>query len=424
MKPQSMTHKILARQAGQDWVEAGEIVEARISMCFAHDPVMDVLGKTFYAGYGDDARVWDPARIALVQDHLVPAKDAASRNLHKAMQTFVDEQGVEHFFPYGGAKHGVCHNVLIENGLILPGELVVGTDSHTVTAGAFNALGTGVGMVDMASVFGTGRLWFTVPHVMSVALGGSLPEGVEAMDVMLRLLSDIKMDGASGMAIEWSGSAMEQMTLDQRTTLCNMVVEAGAMTGIMSVSPETDAYLRPIAKRDYTSVMPDPDFVYDDSLVYDAETIEPMVALPGKPDNGVPISHVRGERVPVNQVYVGGCAGGKLEDIKRFADVLRTCRVSDRVQAIVVPATKAIFEDLVADGTALDLVRAGAVMESPGCKACFGAHGGVLGDGDVCLATINRNFRGRMGSPSASVYLGSPTTAGHTALRGYITNGR
>lgn len=422
MIPQSMTHKILARQAGRNHVESGEIVEARVSMCFSHDPGMAVLAETFYEGFGADAKVWDPSRVAFFQDHLVPAKDPASRNLARIMDQFVAEQEIEHYFPYG-PTYGVSHNVLIENGLALPGEFMVGNDSHTVTAGAFNTLGTGVGIVDMASVLKTGQLWFCVPRVMQVRMDGHLKPGVQAMDIMLRLLSDIKMGGASGMTIEWAGSTIGDLTLDQRTSLCNMVVEGGAVNGIMTVTPMVDDYLRAIAKRPYEAVTSDPEFEYDTVVEYRAEDIEPMVALPHKPDNGVPLRDVSGRRVKVDQVYVGGCAGGKLEDIRIFTDVVKGQHVANGVQVVVVPATMAIYKAMALSGITRDLVMAGVNVESPGCKACFGAHGAVLGDGDVCLATINRNFRGRMGSPNASVYLASTGTAGQTALNGYITDG-
>jgi homoaconitate hydratase family protein len=421
--PQSMTHKILARQAGRDHVESGEFIEAEISMCFSHDPGVAVLTDTFYSGFGADAKVFDPSRVAFFQDHLVPAKDPASRNLAKIMDQFVADQQIQHYFPYG-PNYGVSHNVLIENGLTLPGELIVGNDSHTVTGGAFNALATGVGIVDLASVLKTGRLWFSVPRVMQVRIDGNLRQDVQAMDIMLRLLSDIKMGGASGMAIEWAGSTIDELTLDQRTSLCNMVVEGGAMNGIMSVQPIVEDYLRSIAKRPYEPVTADPGAEYDTVVQYRAEDIEPMVALPHKPDNGVPLRDVAdGDRVKVDQVYVGGCAGGKLEDIAIFTDVIRGNRIADQTHVVVVPATMAIYRAMALAGITRDLVLAGANVESPGCKACFGAHGAVLGDGDVCLATINRNFRGRMGSPNASVFLGSPWTAGQTALRGYITDG-
>lgn len=423
MTPQSMTHKIFARQAGRDHVESGEFIEARINMSFTHDPGIAVLTETFYNGFGRDAKVWDPSRVALFQDHLVPAKDPASRNLVKIMDEFAAEQGIQHYFPYG-PNYGVSHTVLIEQGLTLPGELLVGNDSHTVTGGAFNALATGVGIVDMAAVLKTGRLWFSVPEVMQVSIDGRLKPDVQAMDIMLRLLSDIKMGGASGKAIEWAGSTIDDLTLDQRISLCNMVVEGGAMNGIMTLTPEVEKYLAEVAQRPYEAVTPDPDFAYERVVSYRAEDIEPMIALPHKPDNGVPLGEVVREGIKVDQVYVGGCAGGKLEDIKIFADVVRGNRVAKGVQVVVVPATMQVYRAMTVQGITQDLVLAGVNVESPGCKACFGAHGAVLGDGDVCLATINRNFRGRMGSPNASVYLASSLTAGHTALHGFITDGK
>lgn len=419
MKPQSMTHKILARRAGRASVETGEVIEVAVDMCFTHDPVLEGLRAAFYESFGADARVWAPERIALFQDHLVPAKDAVSRRLAVAMDCFAAEQNIQAYYPYG-ENYGVCHILMCEEGHVLPGELVLGTDSHSVTYGAFNAFGSGVGMVDMVNVFATGRLWLKVPEVMNVEIRGRLRPGVLAKDIILRLIGDIGMDGASYRTIEFTGDAVDEMSVEERMTLCNMVVEAGAKNGIMTLSAAARAYVERVARRAFEPVTTDPGFEYRRVIRYRAEEIEPMVACPHSPANVRPVSHLRGERIRVHQVYVGSCTGAKFDDIAVVAHLLDRKRVAAGTRLMVVPSSMQIYRRLVDSGVMSALLRAGAVVESPGCKACYGAHGGVLGDDEVCLSTTNRNFRGRMGNPRSFVYLGSPVTAARTAIAGYI----
>ena len=422
MKPQSMTHKILARASGRPHVETGEIVEVAVDMAFTHDPVLESLRALFYEEFGKDAKVWDPDKFALFQDHLVPAKDAISRRLAIAMDDFAKEQGLKHYYPYG-ANYGVCHIVMCEQGHVGPGEVVLGTDSHSVTYGAFNAFGSGVGMVDMLNVLATGRLWFIVPPIIRVEISGKLPPNVLAKDVILRLIGDIGMDGASYMTIEFTGDTVDNLSVEERMTLCNMVVEAGAKNGIMSLSPAAAEYLAKHTSRPLLApVETDPGFEYAKTITYRAEDIEPMIARPHRPDNVSPISVVRGERVVVHQVYVGSCTGAKFDDIKIVASVLNGKKVAEGLRLIVVPASMDIYRQVVSSGVASTLLEAGAVIESPGCKACYGAHGGVSGDDEVCLATTNRNFRGRMGNPKSFVYLSSPYVAARSALAGVISD--
>jgi len=419
MKPQSMTHKILARAAGRPGVVGGEVLDVAIDMCFTHDPVLEPLSREFYEGFGRDAKVWDPRRIALFQDHLVPAKDAVSRRLGMAMDRFAAEQGIEAYYPYG-ENYGVCHIVMCEEGHVLPGEVVLGTDSHSVTYGAFNAFGSGVGMTDMVNVFATGRLWLKVPEIINVDIRGALRPGVLAKDIILRLIGQIGMDGASYRTLEFTGDTVAAMSVEERMTLCNMVVEAGAKNGIMSLAPAARAYLEKVARRGFEPVETDPGFEYARVIRYRAEDIEPMVACPHSPANVKPVSALRAERVAVQQVYVGSCTGAKFDDIAVFARALEGGRVAPGTRLMVVPSSMQIYRRLAESGLMASLLRAGAVIESPGCKACYGAHGGVLGDGETCLSTTNRNFRGRMGNPKSQVYLGSPVTAARTALAGYI----
>lgn len=420
--PQSMTHKIMARASGRDQVATGDFLEADIDMCFTHDPALQIIRKYFYKEFGADARVWDPTRIALFQDHLVPAKDAGSRHLAIAMDNFAREQDISKYYPYG-QNYGICHIMMCERGHVLPGQMILGTDSHSVTYGAFNAFGSGVGVEDMLNVFRTGKLWFRVPEVIEVRVEGKLPQGVMAKDIILRLLGDITMAGASGKTLEFTGSTIENLSAEERMTLCNMTVEGGAKNGIMAMNDAAREYLRKATGRDsFDEVTTDPDFEYSQKIFYQAEELTPMVAYPHRPDNTRTIAQAKSEKIKVNQVYVGSCTGAKMEDLEAFTREISGKKAAPGINLIVVPGSMRIYRELLERGMMQTLMDSGAVIESPGCKACYGAHGGVLGDEEVCLSTTNRNFKGRMGNPGSGVYLASPIVAAKTAVAGYITD--
>lgn len=338
------------------------------------------------------------------------------------MDTFAEEQGIKKYYPYG-PNYGICHVMMCEEGHVIPGQVILGTDSHSVTYGAFNAFGTGVGLEDMLNVFRTGKLWFRVPEVMEVRIEGVLPENVMAKDIILRLIGDITMGGASGKTIEFTGSTIANMSAEERMTLCNMTIEAGAKNGVMHLSDNARAYLRRVTKRDdFESVTTDEGFEYCQRVFYQAETLQPMVAYPHRPDNVHPIEKAKADKIKVNQVYVGSCTGAKLEDITAVVTSLKGDKIADNVQLLIVPASMSIYGRIAANGSLQALLASGAVIESPGCKACYGTHGGVLGDNEVCLSTTNRNFRGRMGNPASFVYLASPHVAARSAVTGYITD--
>jgi len=423
MQPQSMTHKILARAAGKKSVTSGEIITAKIDMCFAHDPVVKYLSQYFYSEFGKDAKVWDPERIALFQDHLVPAKDSASRSLALAMNDFATDQNLPHYYPYG-ADYGVCHIMMCQKGHVLPGEVILGTDSHSVTYGAFNAFGSGIGFEDMLNVFKTGELWFRVPKVIEIRIDGKLNPGIVAKDVILKIIGKLGMGGASYKTLEFTGSTIDAMSAEERMTMCNMSVEAGAKNGIMAMSNNAAEYLANATNRPrlYQPVTTDADFKYSQSFQFYAEDIEAMVAYPHTPDNVHSISKAKNDKIKISQVYVGSCTGAKLNDISMVHEIIRHKKLAKGIQMIVVPATMDIYKQMISNGISSDLLAAGAVIESPGCKACYGAHGGILGDGESCLSTTNRNFRGRMGNPKSFVYLSSPYIAAKTALNGYLTD--
>jgi homoaconitate hydratase family protein len=420
--PQSMTHKILARAAGREAVATDDFIEANIDFCFATDPALQSIRELFYQEFGKDAKVWDVDKIALFQDHLVPAKDAGCRSLSVSMDDFAKEQGITKYYPYG-PNYGICHIVMCERGHVIPGEVILGADSHSVTYGAFNAFGTGVGLEDMLNIFRTGILWFRIPEVMEVRVEGEMPENVTAKDIILRLIGDITMAGASGKTIEFTGSTIDNMSAEERMTLCNMTIEAGAKNGIMSLSDKAIDYLRTATGRDdFEPVTTDDDFEYNQRIVYRAEELKPVVAYPHRPDNVHTIEEAKADKIKLDQVYVGSCTGAKIEDIATFTNALKGEQVAAGVQMMVVPASMKVFAQMSRHGYMDSLLESGAVIESPGCKACYGAHGGVLGDDEVCLTTTNRNFRGRMGNPKSFVYLASPYVAARSAIAGYITD--
>jgi homoaconitate hydratase family protein len=416
-----MTHKILARASGRESVKSGEIVEVQIDLCFAHDATMYMIRQLFYKEFGQDAKVWDPSRIALFQDHTIPAKNAAARNFAMAVDIFAREQGIEKAFLYG-ADYGICHVVISERGLALPGQVIVGNDSHSTTFGAFNAFATGAGMIDVLNAFYTGDLWFQVPEIIEVRIEGELRPSVMAKDIILRVIGDLGLGGATGKSLEFVGSTIDNMDIEERMTLSNMAIECGATNGIMALSERTEKFLRSQTSESFEPVFTDPEFEYVSQLYYRAEELEAMIALPHSPDNVKPISFLKSKKIPIDQVYIGSCTGGKLIDIQTIAEELAGHKIAPGVQVTVIPATMRIYRDLFRSGLSEKLLDAGAVIESPGCKACYGAHSGVLGDGEVCLATTNRNFKGRMGNPNSRIYLSSPYVAARSAIAGYITD--
>lgn len=421
MISQSMTHKILARASGKETVKSGEIIEAKIDLCYAHDATVYGIRELFYKEFGENAKVWDSSRIALFQDHLVPAKDAAARHFGIAVEQFAKEQGIEKTFLYG-ADYGICHTMVGERGMVLPGQVIVGNDSHSTTSGAFNAFATGAGMIDVLNAFYTGDLWFQVPETIAVRVEGELPPKVMAKDIILRIVGDLGLGGATGKSLEFMGSTIDNMAIEERTTLCNMAIEAGATNGIMALSNATETFLRSRTLESFEPVFSDPGFEYAARLSYRAEELEPAIALPHRPDNVEGIAAIKSQKIPVRQVYVGSCTGGKLIDIETVAEELAGQKIASGVQLMVIPATMRIYRELFRRGSSEKLLDAGAVIESPGCKACYGGHSGILGDGEVCLSTTNRNFKGRMGNPNSQVYLASPYVAARSALAGYITD--
>ncbi|MGH7903533.1 MAG: 3-isopropylmalate dehydratase large subunit [Candidatus Dormibacteraceae bacterium] len=415
----TMSEKILARASGRDQVRPGDLILAKIDFAMGHDLTIPPTAKIMREQMGAD-RVWDADRVAITQDHFQPAKDAASASLGRVTREFAHEMGITHYFEVG--QGGICHTVLPERGLVLPGELVVGADSHSCTYGALNNFATGIGSTDLACVFALGELWFRVPETLKFVYHNRLPEWVEAKDLILTVIGRISVDGARSKAMEHTGEALRGIDVEGRLTITNMAIEAGAKNGIMEFDEVTREYLDGRAQRPYTPVTSDPDAEYEKVYELDAERVELSVAKPMSPDNWAPLSEVAGTRI--DQVFIGSCTNSRITDLRRAAAILKGHRIAASVRLIVTPSSNAVAREAEREGLIGIFMDAGAAWTTSTCGACLGGHQGVLGEGDVCLSTTNRNFPGRMGHPKAMVYLSNPTVAAASAITGEITHPR
>lgn len=414
---QTMAEKILAQHAISGDVEPGRIIRARVDTVLIND-VSGPLSFNQFREMGA-ARVANPEQIVLVCDHFAPAPSLAAAHGLRAMRQFAEEQQIPHYFEVG--QGGIEHTLLPERGLIAPGDLIIGGDSHTCTYGAFNAFGTGLGSTDIAAAMALGELWFLVPESVRFTFHGARRPYVTGKDIILRVLREIGADGATYQAMEFAGEGIASLTMDERAAVCNMAVEGGAKTGIVVPDAATEAWARDhAAPRPYQFVAPDPDAQYAASYSFDLADFGPMVARPHSPANVVPLEEVAGTRV--DQVYIGNCANGTLTDLRQAAAMLGGRRVARGVRAIVVPATQRVYEQAMAEGLLAQLVKAGAAISTPTCGACFGGHMGLLDDGEVAITTTNRNFRGRMGHAGAQVYLASASVAAAAAVAGEIVD--
>lgn len=411
--------KILAKNSGLAQVTAGEIVTAKIDFAEINDLYLQTV-YSFYEMGGE--KVWDNERAAFVFDHYAPAPDIKSAANHVEMREFAKKNNLRFHFD---TNCGVCHQVMPEAGVIYPGMIVVATDSHTTTHGAFGALGTGCGATDMATILITGELWFRVPEIIEVRLEGQPQKGVYPKDVVLNVLGRLKADGAVYKAIDFTGSYVENLGVSGRMVICNMAVEMGAKTAYMQPNAEVLEYVSKRAVRPYEVQFTDPDFVYEESYSFDVSSLEPQLACPSSVDNVYPITEIlkQGE-VVLNQGYIGSCTGGREEDIAQAAQILRGRHIPEYTRLVVVPSSSEVMLECMKKGYIQELMRAGATITSPGCGACLGAHEGVLSPGEVCISTTNRNFPGRMGSTQASIYLASPATVAASILNGRITDPR
>ncbi len=406
----TISQKILSRASGYDGMaEPGEIVEAEIDYAMSHDGT-SVLAIRSFREMGSE-KVWDPDRVVVPYDHIVPANNETAADLQREVRNWAREQNISHFFDCGT---GVCHQVFPEQGFALPGTLLVGADSHSCTYGAFGAFGTGVGATDMAEIYSAGRLWFRVPETIGIKVEGRLAPFVSAKDIALQVIGDLGADGATYKAVEYIGPAIEGLSISGRMTLCNLGVEMGAKAAIVPPDEKTDEWLRGRARQPYTQVFSDPDS-YQQQYDYDIAELEPQVAAPFRVDNVRPVSELAG--LKIDQAFIGTCTNGRLEDLEAAAGILKGKKV--RARTLVIPASREVLLDALKRGIIQTLVEAGAMIGPPGCGPCLGAHMWVLAEGEVCVSTSNRNFPGRMGK-GGLVYLASPATVAASALQGRL----
>ena len=410
--PQTFAEKILAHKAGLDAAVPGQIVEITPDLVLTHDNTAPIYG--LFQRMGGE-KVYNPDMHAVVLDHATPAPSTKHAENHRIIREFIREQGIQHFFDVG---QGICHQVLVESGLALPGEVVLGSDSHTPHAGVMGAFGAGIGRTEMASIWAIGQLWLRVPESLKITVNGQLGAGVTSKDLALTIIGDLKADGALYMSVEWHGDAVQALPLSQRATLTNLMAEMGAKNSYIPPDEQVFDYLKDRAKRDYEAIYPDPDATYLQETVYQAESIQPMVACPHTVDNVKPLSEVRGTRI--DQAFLGTCTNGRLDDLAAAAAVLADRKIASGTRMIVIPASVEVYLEALKAGYIETFLEAGAVIESPGCGPCMGNHMGVPGVGEVSISTANRNFQGRMGTKESEVYLASPAVVAASAVAGAI----
>ncbi len=411
----TLAEKILSQKSGSD-ARSGDIVIAQIDLAFAQDTTGPLTVRQFNAC--DFKRLANPKKTALFLDHAAPSPNQEMSNDHRLLRQFAVKSGCL-IYDVGG---GVCHQIVAES-LAKPGDVIVGADSHTVTAGALGAFATGMGSSDVAIAFGLGKTWFRVPESIKIAVSGKFTPGVMAKDLILHLIGKIGADGATYKALEFGGDGLENISLSGRLTIANMSVETGAKVGLFPADRITRDYLSAQGRGDdYQPLFADNDAVYERTINIDLAALEPLVAKPHSVDNVAPARELKGTKI--QQVFIGTCTNGRLEDLAIVARILKGEKRHPETRLIVAPASQPVLLEAIREGYIQTLVEAGAIVLPPGCGACLGLHQGVLASGEACLSTANRNFRGRMGSPEAFIYLASPATAAATALTGEITDPR
>ncbi len=411
----NLAEKILAAHADKREVSPGDFVNVRVDMILANDITAPIAIREFRL-LGVDS-VFDPTKIVMVPDHFGPNKDIASAEQVKLMREFCYEQGVT-YFEIG--QMGIEHVLLPEKGLVLPGDVVIGADSHTCTYGAIGAFATGMGSTDIAAAMATGDIWMKVPLTIKLIYHGELGRWVGGKDLILYTIGDIGVDGALYSAMEFNGEAIEALSMDGRFTMANMAIEAGAKAGLFRVDNKTQLYIKSRAKRSYLVYEPDIDAEYARMIEYDVSSLEPQVSLPHSPANARPVREVEG--IEITQAVIGSCTNGRIEDLRMAAQVLRKKKVHPKVRCIIIPGSQQVYLDAVTEGFIEIFIKAGAAVSTPTCGPCLGGHMGVLADGERCISTTNRNFVGRMGSSKSEVYLANPAVAAASAVAGKIAS--
>ncbi len=411
----TIAEKILSTKSKRD-ARANDIVIADLDFTMGQDGTSGLAIRAF--DEMNAARVFDPARVAMVIDHSAPSPLEGVSALHQQMRNFAANQGIN-FYDIGD---GVCHQLVPERGHVVPGDLVIGADSHTCTYGAINVFSTGVGSTDLAAGIISGKLWFKVPETIKFVLNGTLPKGVYSKDLILYLIGDITADGATYMAAEYTGQAIADLSVEARFTISNMAIEMGAKCGLMEADDKTIAWVKEHSKKEFEPVRADADAVYAQVLEYDVSNLEPQVARPHTVDNVAPISVVAG--TPIQQGFIGTCTNGRIEDLRIGAEILKGKKIAKNTRLIVAPSSRQVMLQALKEGLIEIFVESGAAVVTPGCGPCVGTHNGVPSDGENVISTANRNFKGRMGNNKAFVYLGSPATVAASVLTGKLTDPR
>ena len=412
----TMTEKILAKHAGRDSVSAGDLLVSQVDMVLAND----ITGPPAITEFEKIGRpVFDKNKICLVPDHFSPCKDIKSATMCRRMRDFAHKHEIKNYFEVG--RMGIEHALLPDQGLAAPGEIIIGADSHTCTYGALNALSTGMGQTDIGAAMASGTTWFKVPQAIKVNLTGKLPRFVRGKDIILTLIGMIGVDGARYQSLEFCGEGVAELTMADRFTICNMAIEAGAKNGIFPVDEKTIAYLEGrVTDRTWEAVTADEDAEYAQEITMELDKLVPVVAYPHLPENTHPASE--GKEIKIDQVVVGSCTNGRLEDLAQAAEILKGKKVCDGVRMIIIPATQEIYKEAMRLGYIDTFIDAGAAVSTPTCGPCLGGYMGILAAGERAVSTTNRNFRGRMGHVDSEVYLASPYTAAASAITGYITS--
>ena len=414
----TMTQKILADHAGLDLVVAGQLIEAKMDVEMAND-ITGPMALPIFRQMAD--KVFDKDKVVLVPDHFTPNKDIKSAENSKAIQDFAKEQGLKWYLVQG--KCGVEHAILPEYGIVAAGECIIGADSHTCTYGALGAFSTGVGTTDISTGMATGELWFKVPSAIKFELTGKPGPYVTGKDVILHIIGRIGVDGALYKSMEFMGDGLKYLTMDDRFTMANMAIEAGAKNGIFMVDEQTEAYLKEHTDKEYKIYAPDEDAEYDEVVVVDLSEVRPTVAFPHLPGNAKTIDEIEAmEPIVINQVVIGSCTNGRISDMRKAAAILKGHTVHPDVRVMVVPATQAVYKQCIKEGLIDIFIDAGCAVNTPSCGPCMGGHMGVMAAGEKCVSTTNRNFVGRMGHVDSLIYLASPEVAAASAIAGYIAN--
>ena len=413
----TQTEKILAAHAGKSEVSPGDIISIDLDLVMANE-LSAAVAITEFRKIKGATKVWDPSKIALVPSHFTPNKDIATATLSKMMRDFATEQHIENYFEVG--RGGIEHVVLPENGMVGPGETIIGGDSHTTTYGGIGAFATGVGSTDIAAAFALGEMWLRVPATTKIVYEGSLRPFVSAKDLILRTIGELGVDGAIYGALEYTGPVVRDLPISGRFTMANMAIEAGAKNGIFPVDAVTEAYCAAVGKKNYTVYSSDRDATYERTVVIDCSKVEPQLAMQWLPENTRNASEL-GDNT-VHQAVIGTCTNGRIEDMRQAAEILKGRKVHPSVRAIVIPGSQKVYSQCLKEGLAEIFIDAGCVVSTPTCGPCVGGHMGVLADGERCISTTNRNFRGRMGHVKSEVYLTGPYVAAASAVAGHITS--